>query len=45
VVVAFDQQLREGFSEREITGFGSVLTRLRANVGVDVDVPAAEVTS
>ena len=41
VVIAFDQQLREGFSEREVTGLGRVLTRLRANVGV----PAVEVAS
>ena len=45
VVIAFDQQLREGFSEREITRLGSVLTRLRGNVDVGVGVPTAEVTS
>jgi MarR family transcriptional regulator for hemolysin len=32
VVVAFDQQLRRGLSDREVAELGSLLTRLRANV-------------
>lgn len=41
-VTAFDQRLRAGFSDREITDLGSVLTRLRVNVG---DPATLEVTS
>jgi MarR family transcriptional regulator for hemolysin len=37
-VVAFDQQLREGFSEREVATLGRLLARLRANVA-DIDTP------
>ena len=41
-VIAFDQGLRAGFSEREITGLSDTFTRLRANVG---DPARLEVTS
>ena len=37
VVVAFDQQLRHGLTDREVTRLGDLLTRLRTNVGEDGD--------
>ncbi len=41
-VIAFDQRLRAGFTDREIAGLSGMLTRLRANVG---DPATQEVTS
>lgn len=37
VVVAFDHQLRDGLSDREVARLGNLLTRLRTNVGDDVE--------
>jgi MarR family transcriptional regulator for hemolysin len=44
-VIAFDQRLRAGLTEREIARLGTTLTRLRANVGEPVEPAALEATS
>jgi MarR family transcriptional regulator, transcriptional regulator for hemolysin len=36
-VTAFDERLRVGFSDQEITALGGMLTRLRANVGASAE--------
>jgi MarR family transcriptional regulator for hemolysin len=41
-VIAFDQRLRTGFTDREIASLSGMLTRLRVNVG---DPATLEVTS
>lgn len=37
VVVHFDEQLRAGFSDRQLASLGGLLTRLRANVASPTD--------
>lgn len=40
-VVAFDQRLQDGLSEREVSRLGSLLTRLGANVAEPVAIDTA----
>jgi len=44
-VIAFDQRLRAGLTDREIARLGTTLARLRANVGDPVEPAELEATS